>query len=104
MLDTSKGSPKGRRPSVHIKRSDGIKSLPSARVFINTLPPRAENVRHRALAVPGVLTADFVFGSYDIICPIRATDIADLERTVVHLQTQVPGITRTTTCLVKEVF
>lgn len=81
-----------------------IQEVPFAIVFINTKPPLAENVRRNALSLPGVLTADFVFGSYDIICPIQANDMSELERTVITLQTTVPGIVRTTTCLVKEVY
>ena len=81
-----------------------IQEVPFAIVFINTKPPLAENIRRNAISLPGVLTADFVFGSYDIICPIQANDMSDLERTVITLQTTVPGIVRTTTCLVKEVY
>jgi DNA-binding Lrp family transcriptional regulator len=80
-----------------------IHEIPFAIVFVNTTPPQAENVRRNVLSIPEVLTADFVFGPYDIICPVRATDITDLERVVLTLQTSVSGIERTMTCLIKEV-
>jgi DNA-binding Lrp family transcriptional regulator len=80
-----------------------IHQIPFAVVFVNTTPPQAENVRRSILSIPEVLTADFVFGPYDIICPVRATDMADLERVVLTLQTSVSDIERTMTCLIKEV-
>jgi DNA-binding Lrp family transcriptional regulator len=81
-----------------------IHHIPYAIVFINTKPIEAENVRRCALSIPGVLSADFILGPYDVVCPIRATDMTDLERIVLNLQTNVPGIKRTMTCLVKEVY
>ena len=81
-----------------------IHYVPYAIVFINAQPPKAEQVRRGALSVPGVLSADFVFGPYDVICPIQATDMKELERIVLNIQTTVSGINRTITCIVKEVY
>ena len=80
-----------------------IHEVPFAIVFVNTKPPQAEMVRRSVLTIPEVLTADFVYGPYDVICPIRAPNIADLERVVLNLQTSASGIERTMTCLIKEI-
>jgi DNA-binding Lrp family transcriptional regulator len=77
---------------------------PFAVVFLNTKPPKFEDVRRSVLSIPEVLSADFIFGPYDIICPIRAKDLADLERVLLSIQTSISGIERTMTCIVKEVY
>ena len=81
-----------------------IHTIPFAVVFITTRPPRSEAVRRALQTIPEVLTADYVLGPYDIICPVRAADMKDLERVVLTIQTHVVGIERTMTCLVKEVY
>jgi DNA-binding Lrp family transcriptional regulator len=78
--------------------------IPFALIFINTKPPAYEDVRRSVLAIPDVLSADHVFGPYDIICPVRAKDRVDLERVLLSIQTSGSGVERTMTCIVKEVY
>ena len=47
---------------------------PFAFLFINTQPRHLDTVREALLSIPGVLSADTVFGSYDVICPVEAMD------------------------------
>jgi DNA-binding Lrp family transcriptional regulator len=77
--------------------------IPFAIIFVNTRPPAYEDVRKSVLTIPEVLSADHVFGPYDIICHVRAKDRIDLERVLLNIQTSVPGIEQTMTCIVKEV-
>ena len=81
-----------------------IREIPFAVVFLNTRPPKLEDVRRGIMSVPEALSADSVFGPYDVVCPIRAKDMRDLERVVLCIQTSVLGIESTLTCLVKEVY
>ena len=73
---------------------------PFAFMFLNTQPRNLENVRKTLLTVPEVISADTVFGPYDIVCPVRAKDRADLERVISHIQNNVPGIEGTMTAIV----
>jgi hypothetical protein len=88
---------------VVIQEWPSLMEAPFAIVFLNTRPEKLENVRRGVLACPEVISADSVFGPYDVICPIRAKNIADLERIVLNIQTSVSGLESTLTCLVKEV-
>ena len=81
-----------------------IREVPFAVVFVNTRPAKLEAVRRGITKVPEVLSADWVFGPYDIICPVKAQNMTDLERVVLNLQTSVSGIERTMTSIVKEVY
>src|SRR3990170_1012507 len=73
---------------------------PFAFIFLNTQPRNLENVRKALLTIPEVLSADTVFGPYDVICPVRAKDRTDLECTVQHIQEKVPGIEGSMTAVV----
>jgi DNA-binding Lrp family transcriptional regulator len=88
---------------VVIQEGPSLMEAPFAIVFLNTRPERLENVRRGVLACPEVISADSVFGPYDVICPISAKNIADLERTILNIQTNVSGLESTMTCLVKAV-
>lgn len=72
---------------------------PFAFIFLNTSTPQLEEVQKALLTVPGVLSADSVFGPYDIICPINVEDRVDLERIVSHIQSDIPSVKKTTTAL-----
>ena len=71
---------------------------------MNTRPAKVEDVRRSTLSVPDVLSADSVFGPYDIICPVRALNLTHLEEVILNIQTRVSGIESTLTCLVKEIY
>ena len=73
-------------------------------IFLKTKPPKSEDVRRSILSIPEALAADHIFGPYDIICPVRAMNLADLERVLINIQTSSSGIKQTMTCIVKEVY
>lgn len=91
-------------PPIVGQESQPITEVPPADIFLKTKPPKVEDVRRSILAIPEVLSADGVFGPYDIVVPVRAKDLADLERVHINVQTSSPGIERTMTCIVKEVY
>ena len=73
---------------------------PFAFIFLNTQPRNLEKVRRALLTIPEVLSADTVFGPYDVICPVRAKDRAELERVISYIQNNVPGIEGSMTAIV----
>jgi len=75
---------------------------PFAFVFVNTQPKNLETVRTRLLTIPEVLSADTVFGPYDVICSVRARNQIDLERIVANIQ-RIPGIESSLTSIVADI-
>lgn len=67
-------------------------------VLIQTEVGRAEVVAKQLSALPGVLTAEYVTGPYDVVVRVGADTLADLQANVVAPVQQVTGITRTLTC------
>lgn len=67
-------------------------------MLIQTEVGRAEVVAKQLAALPGVLSAEYVTGPYDVIVRVGADTLADLKATVVPNVQQVTGITRTLTC------
>ena len=51
---------------------------PYAFLFFNTQPRNLEKVQETLQNMPGVLSADTVFGPYDVICSVNANDQTDL--------------------------
>ncbi len=51
---------------------------------------------------PGVLRADYVFGSFDVIAEVEAQDLASLGRLVFEGIRMQPGVIDTQTCLAVE--
>jgi hypothetical protein len=85
---------------VVISESPSSAEEPFAFVFLNTKPPDMEKVRTALLTIPEVLSADSVFGPYDIICSIRAKSQAELERVVSRVQENIAGIEGSITAIV----
>ncbi|MGV0813975.1 Lrp/AsnC ligand binding domain-containing protein [Mycolicibacterium boenickei] len=69
-----------------------------AYVLIQTEVGRAEVVAKQLAALPGVVSAEYVTGPYDVVLRISADTLAVLQSDVVPAVQQVPGITRTLTC------
>ena len=67
-------------------------------MLIQTEVGRAEVIAKQLAALPGVLSAEYVTGPYDVVVRIGADTLADLQATVVSSVQQVTGITRTLTC------
>ncbi len=67
-------------------------------MLIQTEVGRAEVVAKQLTALPGVVSAEYVTGPYDVVARIGADTQDELQRTVVDRVQQVAGITRTLTC------
>jgi DNA-binding Lrp family transcriptional regulator len=65
---------------------------PYAFMFLNVQPRNLENTQEALLKVPEVISSDIVFGPYDLVCPVRAKDEADLERVISRIRDCCPGI------------
>jgi DNA-binding Lrp family transcriptional regulator len=75
---------------------------PFAFIFLNTKPKHLETVRTKLVAIPEVLSADSVFGPFDVICSVKAKDNAELE-TLVSLIQQIEGVESSMTSIVAAV-
>jgi DNA-binding Lrp family transcriptional regulator len=73
---------------------------PFAFLFLNTQPRNLEEVQQALQTNPEVLSADTVFGPYDVVCAVRARDKADLQRLISQIQEKVPHIQGTMTEIV----
>lgn len=82
-----------------ISEGSKLSDRPFAFIFLNTKPNRVETVRTKLLTFPEVLSADWVFGPYSIICSVKAEGPEELE-TLVLLIEQIPGIEAFSTYLV----
>ncbi|MHC9296495.1 Lrp/AsnC family transcriptional regulator [Mycobacterium sp. LTG2003] len=69
-----------------------------AYVLIQTEVGRAEVVAKQLAALPGVVSAEYVTGPYDVVLRISADTLAALQSDVMPGVQQVTGITRTLTC------
>jgi len=73
---------------------------PYAFMFLNVQPRNLENTQQALLKMPEVISADVVFGPYDLICPVRAKDRVDLERVISCIHGNCPGIEGAATTIV----
>jgi hypothetical protein len=80
-----------------ISESRPFAEEPFAFFFLNTDPRNLEEVQQALQAIPQLLSADTVFGPYDVICAVRAKDKADLYRLISQIQKEVPHIQGTMT-------
>ncbi|ART71086.1 AsnC family transcriptional regulator [Mycobacterium dioxanotrophicus] len=69
-----------------------------AYMLIQTEVGRAEVVAKALAVLPGVLSAEYVTGPYDVVLRVGADTLAALQSDVVPSVQQVTGITRTLTC------
>lgn len=77
---------------------------PYAFLFLNTQPRNLEQVQEALQNIPQVLSADTVFGPYDVICAVRARDRLDLQQLVSRIQKEVPHIQGTVTEIVASLY
>ncbi len=85
-----------------ISEGPKLAETPFAFIFLQTEPKHLENVRLGLLKIPEVLTADSVFGPYDVICAVKASDAKELETLVLLIQ-QIPGIETSATSIVSSI-
>ena len=77
---------------------------PYAFLFLNTQPRNLEKVQQALQTIPKVLSADTVFGPYDVICAVRANDKEDLKQLVSQIQKEVTPIQGTVTTIVASLY
>jgi hypothetical protein len=84
-----------------ISSSPPLTEEPYAYLFINTHPQNFASVRETLLTTPRILSADTVFGPYDIICAVQAKNGTELDRLITRVHRNIPGIKVSMTCVVK---
>ena len=75
---------------------------PFAFLFLTAQPKNLENVQKALLEFPEVLSADTVFGPYDVICSVKAKNQEELERTVSAIQ-RISGVESSVTSIVSSI-
>jgi len=87
-----------------ISEGNQIIEEPYAFLFLNTQPRNLEKVQEKLQSIPKVLSAETVFGIYDILCAVRANDKNDLKRLISQIQDEVPNIQGTVTAIVASIY
>ena len=77
---------------------------PYAFLFLNTQPRNLEMVQEKLQGIPKVLSADTVFGPFDVICAVKANDNNDLQLLISQIQREVPQIQGTATAIVASLY
>ncbi|HUK84750.1 MAG TPA: Lrp/AsnC ligand binding domain-containing protein [Candidatus Acidoferrum sp.] len=77
---------------------------PYAFLFLNTQPRNLELVQQKLQSIPKVLSADTVFGPYDVISAVKANDNKDLQEIISQIQKEIPEIQGTTTAIVASLY
>ena len=67
-------------------------------MLIQTDVGRAEVVAKQLATLPGVLTAEYVTGPYDVIVRVGADTVERIQADIVPSVQRTAGITRTLTC------
>lgn len=87
-----------------IKEGKAFTEEPYAFLFLHTQPRNLELVQEKLQSIPKVLSADTVFGPYDLISAVKANDNKDLQLTISQIQREVPEIQGTTTAIVASLY
>ena len=77
---------------------------PYAFLFLHTQPRNLELVQEKLHGISNVLSADTVFGPYDVICAVKANDNKDLQLIISQIQREIPEIQGTTTAIVASLY
>jgi len=77
---------------------------PYAFLFLNTQPRNLEQVQQRLQSIPNVLSADTVFGPYDVICAVKASGKEELKQLDSQIQKEAPQIQGTVTAIVAPLY
>ena len=83
-----------------ISEGKPLTEKPEAFVFLNTNPKYLEKVQQELQSISGVLSADTVFGTYDVVCAVRATAKKNLKQIISKIQENVSNIRGTVTAIV----
>jgi DNA-binding Lrp family transcriptional regulator len=76
---------------------------PFAFLFLNTQPRSFEKLQNALLKVPEVISADTVFGPYDLITAVRVNNRADMEPLISNIHKSIPGIEGAMTSVVASI-
>jgi DNA-binding Lrp family transcriptional regulator len=77
---------------------------PYAFLLLNTQPRNLEQVQQELQNIPNVLSADTVFGPYDVVCAVKASSKEDLKQLISQIQKEVPQIQGTVTAIVASLY
>jgi len=77
---------------------------PYAFLFLNTQPRNLEKVQEALQNITEVLSADTVFGPYDVICAVRVRNQVELQKLIARIQNEVPHIQGTVTAIVASLY
>lgn len=77
---------------------------PYAFLFLNRQPRNLEIVQEKLEGIPKVLSADTVFGPYDVICAVKANDNNDLQLLISQIQKEVPIVQVASTAIVASLY
>ena len=87
-----------------ISEGKPFKEEPYAYLFLNTQPRNLEKVQEALQNIPEVLSADTVFGPYDVISAVRVRDKIELQKLIARIQKDVPHIEGTVTAIVSPLY
>lgn len=73
-----------------------------AYVLVNARAGEAVHLAREMRRTPGIVRADYVFGSYDVIVEVEAKDLASIGKLVFEGIRVQPGVIDTQTCLAVE--
>jgi DNA-binding Lrp family transcriptional regulator len=73
-----------------------------AYVLVNVRGGEAAGIARELRNGPGVVRADYVFGTYDLIVEVEGKDVATIGRLVFEGIRVLPGVIDTQTCLAIE--
>jgi DNA-binding Lrp family transcriptional regulator len=71
-------------------------------MFLSVQPKNLEKVRENLLDIAEVLSADSVFGPYDVICSVNTVNQIQLERSIARIQ-KIPGVESSMTSIVSPI-
>ncbi|NHV98765.1 MAG: Lrp/AsnC family transcriptional regulator [Thaumarchaeota archaeon] len=76
-----------------------LKKEPYAFIFLKIIPSRIDITFSSLLNLDGVMTADVIYGVYDVILTVDAKDLKELE-SILNKILEIPGVLETTTMVV----
>jgi len=103
-LTTQEGMIDKTETFIVIAEGKSFTEEPYAFLFLNTHPRNLEIVQQKLQSIPKVLSADTVFGPYDVICAVKANDNKDLQLLISQIQRDVPQINGTITAIVASLY
>jgi hypothetical protein len=87
-----------------ISEGKSLTQEPYAFLFLNTQPINLELVQEKLHAMSKVLSADTIFGPYDVIYSVKANDNKDLQLLISQIQREIPQIQGTETAIVDSLY